>query len=93
MEKALDESFIESGKVLAQMFRTLCKTALKLPNMTLHTDLMCLTNTDDGLSVHFNRRKADNLDTNDRDENEDDGSDHSFFDDFDDEEGMLYDED
>lgn len=88
LEKALDEGFIESGKVLAQMFRTLCNTALRLPNMSLHTDLMCLTNTDDGLSVYFNRRKADHMDADDWDEDDEDDGDE-----YDDEEGTLYDED
>lgn len=103
MEKELDKSFIESGKVLAQMFRTLCETALRLPNMELHTDLMRLSNTDDGLSVYFDRRKAENRDTDDYDEEFDDSDDYDAddydaddaddFADFDEEEGMLYDED
>ena len=88
LEKQMDKDFMETGKAVAELFRAVCTAAIKLPNMELHTELMCLTNDENGLAVFFNRDTADE-------------GEHHLHDDFDDafdgyddeEEEMLYDGD
>ena len=89
LEKKMDADFMETGKDLAVLFRAVCTAAAKLPDMELHTELMSVTNNDEGLTVVFSRENAEkgNRIRNDYKEF------FKGFEDDDEEEGMLYDGD
>lgn len=90
LEEDMDKSFMETGRSLAELYRAVCTAALVLPDMELTTDLMKVSNSEDGLTVVFDRRSLkhsnNHFDDPGYDEYEDDIDD-------DDEEGMLYDGD
>lgn len=90
----MDKDFMRAGKALAELYRAVCTAAAKLPTLELHTELMCVQNSDDELTVIFHRDAAE---ADMRDDDEDDDDDASDNDDYDltdeEEEGMLYDAD
>ena len=59
IEEDMDQSFMRSGKTLAELFRSVCIAALKLPNLELHTELMCVINDENSLTVIFHRDEAE----------------------------------
>ncbi len=93
IEEDMDQSFMRSGKTLAELFRSVCIAALKLPNLELHTELMCVINDENSLTVIVHRDEAEAK----SDENADDSdgmNDYSNYDNYDEEEEeRLYDGD
>lgn len=90
IEAEMDRGFMHSGKTLAELFRAVCSAAIKLPNLEIHTELMCVINEDDSMTVIFHRRAAECGPGNSRNgvagKDETDDSDE-------DEEGLVYDGD
>ena len=106
LEEQMNREFMQAGKTLAELYRAMCTAAAKLPNLELHTELMCVHNDEDGLTVIFHRDvaegiasdpddEADEDDESDDSNDDDDGGDYEFGDyyDFNEEEEMLYDGD
>ena len=90
----MDKDFMRAGKALAELYRAVCTAAAKLPTLELHTELMCVQNSDDELTVIFHRDAAENGMHDDDDEDEDDPEDDDNYDlNDEEEEGMLYDAD
>lgn len=90
----MDKDFMRAGKALAELYRAICTAAAKLPELELHTELMCVQNSDDELTVIFHRDAAE-ASMRDDDEDDDDDAPDNDYDDLTDEEeeGMLYDAD
>ena len=90
----MDKDFMRAGKALAELYRAVCTAAAKLPELELHTELMCVQNSDDELTVIFHRDAAE---AGMRGDDEDDSDEAPDNDDYDltdeEEEGMLYDAD
>ena len=103
LEEQMNREFMQAGKTLAELYRAMCTAAAKLPNLELHTELMCVHNDEDGLTVIFHRDVAEGIASDpddeggddDDDDEEGDGGDYEFGDyyDFNEEEEMLYDGD
>ena len=109
MAKEMDEDFMRIGKELAELYRTICVAAASLPNMCLRGELMEVHNSDDGLMVVFHRDAAkagrQNKDEDGADCHgdccgygdygcdDDYDADEDFYDDYDEEENLLYDGD
>lgn len=89
----MDKDFMRAGKALAELYRAVCTAAAKLPTLELHTELMCVQNSDDELTVIFHRDAAESG-MRDDDEDDDDPEDDDNYDlNEEEEEGMLYDAD
>lgn len=58
MAKEMDRGYMEAGKTLAELFRTVATAAAKLPDLELRTEMMTVKNGDDGLSIVFKRDEA-----------------------------------
>ena len=92
LEQEMDQAYSNAGKTIAELYRSVCTSALMLPNLELRTETMTVQNTDNGLTVIFHRDKKEEerlfggfaSDVFDDDEAEDDE---------DDEEGLIYDGD
>ncbi|MBR2288291.1 MAG: hypothetical protein IJ865_08590 [Clostridia bacterium] len=92
LEQEMDQAYSNAGKTIAGLYRSVCTSALMLPNLELRTETMTVQNTDNGLTVIFHRDKKEEerlfggfaSDVFDDDEAEDDE---------DDEEGLIYDGD
>ena len=88
----MDKDFMRAGKALAELYRAVCTAAAKLPDLELHTELMCVMNNEDKLTVIFHRDAAEagmpDLDDEDDDEEAWDDEDED-----EDEEEKLYDGD
>lgn len=90
LAKQVDREFMETGKDLSTLFKTICIMACKLPQMELWVETMHVINNDDGLTVVFHRNAVKEEDDSDRDEDESQEDDDAFDDDYDDDD---YDED
>ena len=55
LEKAIDEDAMKIGLAIATIFKTVTTAAAHLPNMELHTETICLSVDDDGVTVHIGR--------------------------------------
>ncbi len=75
----MDKDFMRVGKTLAELYRAVCTAAAKLPDLELHTELMCVVNNDDKLTVIFHRDAVEagmhGLDEEDDDEDDEDDED------------------
>ena len=80
----IDDDAANIGLAIATIYKTVMMAACRLPNMELHTESICLSVDDDGISVHIGRPGCFK---NHPDEEED--LDQGFDDD---EEGRIYDE-
>ena len=87
--KAMDEDAARIGLVVADLYRTLVTTMKELPDMELHTEFICLTVNDDGISAFVGDRHRCEGHDRSGDFYDKDSYDKDFADD---EEGMLYDE-
>ena len=92
LEQDMDKGFMETGRNLAELYRAVCTAALVLPKLDLSTDLMQVTNNEDGLTVFFDRSKVDRKHSRFEDCGYDDFEDEDYDDD-DEEEGLIYDGD
>ena len=70
LEKQMDKEYMMAGKAIAEVFRTLYITSLKLPDMKLHTDMMDVVNSHNRLSVVIHKDKHDDHDEDDHMEND-----------------------
>ena len=94
LEQEMDQAYSSAGKTIAELYRSVCTSALMLPNLELRTETMTVQNTDNGLTVIFHRDKKEeerlfggfSSDEFNDDEAEDE-------DDDDEEEGLIYDGD
>ena len=84
LSKAIDEDSMNIGLAVAEIYKTVTAAAAHLPNMELHTETICLSVDDYGISVHVGR-PVHRVNCS-GDEGFDD------YDDFDDEEERIYDE-
>lgn len=88
----MDKDFMRAGRALAELYRAVCTAAAKLPELELHTELMCVQNTDDELTVIFHRDAAEaGMRADDEADDTPDDDDYDLTDE--EEEGMLYDAD
>lgn len=55
LEAAIDENAADIGLTIAAIYKTVTMAACHLPNMELHTESICLSVDDDGISVHIGR--------------------------------------
>lgn len=87
--KAMDEDSARIGLVIADLYRTLVTAMKELPDMELHTEFICLSVNDDGISAFAGDRNH----SDGRDRCSDCYNKDGFTRDLaDDEEGMIYDE-
>ena len=94
LEQEMDQAYSNAGKTIAGLYRSVCTSALMLPNLELRTETMTVQNTDNGLTVIFHRDKKEEeqlfggfaSDKYEDDFNDDEAED-------DDEEGLIYDGD
>ena len=84
LSKAIDEDAMGIGLAIATIYKTVTTATAHLPNMELHTETICLSVDDNGVSVHIGRPHGRHCGY-DRDEDCDDF-------DFENEEERLYDE-
>ena len=89
----MDKDFMRAGKALAELYRAVCTAAAKLPELELHTELMCVQNSDDELTVIFHRDTARTGMRDDEDDDDDTPDDDDYNLTNEEEEGMLYDAD
>lgn len=90
----MDKDFMRAGKALAELYRAVCTAAAKLPALELHTELMCVQNSDDELTVIFHRDAAEaGMRGDDEDDDDDTPEDNDYDLSDEEEEGMLYDAD
>ena len=87
--KAMDEDSARIGLVIADLYRTLVTAMKELPDMELHTEFICLSVNDDGISAFAGDRNHSDGRARSCDRYDKDDYDRDFADD---EEGMLYDE-
>ncbi len=62
LEEKMDQSYMDHGKMIAGLFRTLCNAALKLPKMKLCLEWMDVDNDENHLTVTFHRSVLDEAD-------------------------------
>ena len=87
--KAMDEDSARIGLVIADLYRTLVTAMKELPDMELHTEFICLSVNDDGISAFAGDRHRCEGHERSGDCYDRDGYERDFTDD---EEGMIYDE-
>ena len=93
LEQEMDQAYSNAGKTIAKLYRSVCTSALMLPNLELRTETMTVQNTDNGLTVIFHRDKKEEeqlfggFSTDEFNDDEDEAEDE------DDEEGLIYDGD
>ena len=83
--EAMDKDATRIGLTIAELYRTVTMAMASLPDMELHTETICLSVDDRGITVHVGNPHRGSCKHDDFDDNDNQ-------DDFDDEEGMIYDE-
>jgi len=53
LRAAIDENAADIGLTIAALYKTVTMAVCHLPNMELHTESICLSVNDDGISVHI----------------------------------------
>ena len=87
--EAIDEDAMSIGLAVAEIFKTVTAVGCRLPNMELHTETICLSVDDSGISVYVGRPGHSGQCYGD---DEEFGGYDDFDEDFDDEEERIYDE-
>ena len=96
LEQEMDQAYSNAGKTIAELYRSVCTSALMLPNLELRTETMTVQNTDNGLTVIFHRDKKEEerlFGGFASDKHEDDFNDDEADDADEKEEGLIYDGD
>ncbi len=75
LSTAIDEDAMGIGLAIAAIYKTVTMAVSHLPNMELHTEIICLSVDDEGISIHIGRphdgyRSYEDEDGDDYDMNE-----------------------